>query len=91
MKPRTETSQYLAPGNNRLRTRAIRTLLAEDSPLLMALLARIASRNQRVFIVGSATDGRKALWNTIQEFFPDDLEPNDAEPKHLYESLTTVE
>jgi CheY-like chemotaxis protein len=144
-------------------TRLIRTFLAEDSPLLMMLLARIVSKNQRVFIVGAATDGRKALGNAstlqpdlvitdlhmpgmdgaevtrrlkqlpnppiifvvtsddtpeararsmaagadaflvkagnlaprllsaIQEFFPDDLEPNDAEPKHLCESLTSVE
>jgi CheY-like chemotaxis protein len=129
----------------------------------MALLARIVSMNQRVSIVGSATDGRKALWNAstlqldlvvtdlhmpgmdgaeatrrlkqlpnppvifvmtgddtpeararcmaagadaflvkaanlvpqllsaIQEFFPDDLEQNNAEPKHFRETLTTVE
>jgi hypothetical protein len=128
----------------------------------MALLARIVTKNQRVFIVGSATDGRKALWNAstlqldlvvtdlhmpgmdgaeasrrlkqlpnppiifvvtsddtpearakclaagadvflvkagnlaarllsaIQEFFPDDLEPNDAQPINLYESVTPV-
>jgi CheY-like chemotaxis protein len=31
------------------------------------------------------------LLSAIQEFFPDDLEPDDAEPKHLRESLTTVE
>jgi hypothetical protein len=129
----------------------------------MALLARIVTQNQRVFIVGSATDGRKALWNAstlrldlvvtdlhmpgmdgaeatrrlkqlphppiifvvtsddtpeararctaagadvflvktgnlasrllsaIQEFFPDDLEPNDTEPQYLCESLTAVD
>ena len=163
MKPGIEKSQCSTSGNNCLPTRTIRTFLAEDSPLLMALLARMVSMNQRVSIVGSATDGRKALWNAstlqldlvvtdlhmpgmdgaeaarrlkqlpnppiifvvtgddtpeararclaagadvflvkagnlaarllsaIQEFFPDDLEPNDAEPKHLYESLTTVE
>ena len=163
MKPRIEKLQCSAPGNNCLSTRTIRTLLAEDSPLLMALLARIVTKNQRVFIVGSATNGQKALWNAstlqldlvvtdlhmpgmdgaeatrrlkqlptppiifvvtsddtpeararclaagadvflvkagnlaprllsaIQEFFPDDLEQNDAEPKHLRETLTTVE
>jgi CheY-like chemotaxis protein len=120
----------------------------------MALLARIVSKDKRVSIVGSATDGRKAVWNApalqpdlvitdlhmpgldgaevtrrlkqlpnppvilmatgddtpearaksraagtdtfvvkggnfaprllsaIQEFFPDDLERNDAEPKN---------
>jgi CheY-like chemotaxis protein len=129
----------------------------------MTLLARIVSKNQGVSIVGSATDGRKALCNAstlqldlvvtdlhmpgmdgaevasllkqqpnppivfivtsddtpetqtrslaagadaflvkagnlaprilsaIQEFFPDVLEQSDAEPIHLYESLTTVE
>ena len=162
MKPSIGKLQCPEPGNNCLPGRAIRTLLAEDSPLLMALLARIVTKNQRVFIVGSATDGRKALWNAstlqldlvvtdlhmpgmdgaeatrrlkqlpnppiifvvtsddtpeararctaagadvflvkagnlaarllsaIQEFFPDDLELNDAEPKYLCESLTTV-
>lgn len=130
--------------------------------MLMALLARIVSKDKRVAIVGSATDGRKALANAstlgpglvvtdlhmpgldgvevtrrlkqwpnppivfivtsddtpdararsiavgadafllkagnlaprllsaIQEFFPEDLEPNDAEPQYLYEPVTTV-
>jgi len=31
------------------------------------------------------------LLSAIQEFFPDDLEQNDAEPKHLCETLTIVE
>ena len=163
MKTRIEKSQCSAPGNNCLPTRTIRTFLADDLPLLLALLARIVSKDKRVAIVGSATDGRKALCDgstlgpdlvvtdlhmpgldgaevtrllkqspnppivfiltsddtpeararcmaagadvflvkagnlalrllsVIQEFFPDDLEPNDAEPKHLCESLTTVE
>jgi len=163
MKTRIEKSQCSAPANNWLPTRTIRTFLADDSPLLMALLARIVLKDERVSIVGSATDGRKALYNAstlgpdlvitdlhmpgldgaelthrlkqlpdspvvlvvtsddtpagwakcmaaganaflvkagnlaprllsvIQEFFPDDLEPNDAEPKPLRESLTTVE
>jgi CheY-like chemotaxis protein len=163
MKTRIENSQCFAPGSNCLPSRPIRTFLAEDSPFLMALLARIVSKHQRVFIVGSATDGQKALSNAsmlqpdlvitdlhmpglegaevarrlkqlpnppvifvatgddspearakslaegadlflvktgniaprllsaIQEFFPDDLEPSDAEPKYLCESLTTVE
>ena len=41
--------------------RTIRTYLAEHMPLLMVLLARIVSKDERVVIVGSATDGRKAL------------------------------
>ena len=163
MKTRIENSSRSVPRDSRSPNRTIRTFLAEDSPLLMALLARIVTRNQKVFIVGSATNGQKALWNAstlqldlvvtdlhmpgmdgaeatrrlkqlpnppiifvvtsddtpearakcmaagadvflfkapnlapkllsaIQEFFPDDLEQNDAEPKHLRETLTTVE
>ena len=163
MKPRIEKSHCSSTGNNCLPTRPIRTFLAEDSPLLMALLARIVLKDKRVFIVGSATDGRKAVCNApalqpdlvitdlhmpgldgaeaarrlkqlpnppiifvvtsddtpeararclaagadvflvkagnlaarllsaIQEFFPDDLNENDAEPKHFHERLTTVE
>ena len=63
MKTRMEKSQWSPPGNYSLPTRTIRTFLAEDSPLLMALLARIVLKDKRVFIVGSATDGRKAVCN----------------------------
>jgi len=163
MKTSIEKSQCSPPGSNCLPTRTIRTILADDLPLLLALLARMVSKDKRVAIVGSATDGQKALCNAstlgpdlvvtdlqmpgldgaevtrllkqssnppivfivtsddtpeararcmaagadvflvkagnlaprllsaIQEFFPDDLEPNDADPKHLRESLTTVE
>jgi DNA-binding NarL/FixJ family response regulator len=145
-----------------LSRRVIRTFLAEDTPLLMVLLARIVSKDERVVIVGSATDGRKALCNAtslapelvisdlhlpglegadvtrrlkqrpnppivfvvtsddtpgartrslaagadaflkkdghlapqllsaIQEFFPDELDPSDAESTHLYERLSPV-
>ena len=162
MKTRMEKSQWSPPGNYSLPTRTIRTFLAEDSPLLMALLARIVLKDKRVFIVGSATDGRKAVCNAptlqpdlvitdlhmpgldgaeaarrlkhlpnppiifvvtgddtpeawarsmaagadaflvkagnlvprllsaIQEFFPDELDSNEAAPKHLRETLTTV-
>jgi DNA-binding NarL/FixJ family response regulator len=163
MKTSIEKSHCSRPWNDCLPTRTIRTFLAEESSFLMALLARIVSKNPRVSIVGSATDGRKTLCNAstlqldlvvtdlhmpgldgaevarllkqqpnppivfvvtsdgtpeaqartlaagadgflvnagnlasrllsaIQEFFPDDLEPDDAEPKHLRKSLTTVE
>jgi len=30
------------------------------------------------------------LLSAIQEFFPDELDPNEAAPKHLRETLTTV-
>src|SRR4030095_14193911 len=63
MKSRIEHSQRSVQRNCRLSNRTIRMFLAEDSPLLMALLARSVSKNERVLIVGSATDGRKALGN----------------------------
>jgi DNA-binding NarL/FixJ family response regulator len=163
MKTRIEKPQCSPPGNDCLPTRTIRAFLAEDSSFLMALLARIVSMDKRVSIVGSATNGRKAVCNAsalqldlvvtdlhmsgldgaevarllkqqpnppivfivtsddtpetqarslaagadaflvkagnlaprllsaIQEFFPDDLEPNDAEPKHLCESAPPLQ
>ncbi len=42
----------------------IRTFLAEDSPLLMTLLARSLLKDERVFIAGCATNGRKAIENS---------------------------
>jgi DNA-binding NarL/FixJ family response regulator len=63
MKNRIKNSQRSFQGNSRLSNRTIRTFLAEDSPLLMALLARIVSQDERVLIVGSAADGQKALCN----------------------------
>ena len=56
-----EKSHCSAAGNNGLPTRTIRTFLADDVPLLLALLAKIVSKDRRVAIVGSASDGRKAL------------------------------
>ena len=161
MKTNIGESQYSAPEVNCLPTRTIRTLLADDMPLLTMLLSRIVSKDKRVAIVGSATDGRKALsdastlgpdlvvtdlrmpgldgaevtrrlkqlpsppivfivtsddtpearaacmaagadvflgkaanlvpqlLSAIQEFFPDDLEPDDAEPKLLHAAWRT--
>ncbi len=63
MKTRIEKSRCFPPGNNSLPTRTIRAFLAEDSPFLMVLLARIVAKDKRVSIVGSATDGRKAVCN----------------------------
>ena len=37
---------------------AIRTFLADDSPFVVALLTRVLSKDSRIGIVGSATDGR---------------------------------
>ncbi len=59
MRMRIERSQQ--PANNPLPTRTIRAFLAEDSLIMMGLLARIVSKDERLAIVGSATDGRKAL------------------------------
>jgi CheY-like chemotaxis protein len=67
MKTSIENSPRSVQGAGGLSHRAvrpIRTFLAEDSPLLMRLLAGILSKHQRVFIVGSAPDGGKALHNT---------------------------
>ncbi len=162
MKAGIENSHSSVPQDSRLSSRTIRTFLAEDNPLLMALLARIVSKDERVFIVGSAVDGRKAVCNAptlqpdlvitdlhmpgldgaeftrrmkqrphppivfvvtsdempeararclaagadvflvkgdklitrllsaVQEFFPDELDENDAEPKHFCERFATV-
>lgn len=61
MKTRFKSSQRSVPRGGGLSNRTIRTFLAEDDPMLMALLARIVSQHERVFIVGSAGNGRKAL------------------------------
>ena len=63
MKTRIENSPRSVPHDSRLSHRTIRTFLAEDSPLLMALLARIVSKDKLVALVGSAADGRKAVCN----------------------------
>lgn len=163
MKTKIVSFQRSVPRAGRRRDRIIRTVLAEDDPLLLALLARIVSKHKHVFIVGAVGDGRKALGyavslqpdlvitdlnmpgmdggeltrrlkqlpnppvvfvataadsreararclaaganaflvkagnlaprllSAIQEFFPHDPEPNDAEPQHPCETLTTVE
>ena len=39
----------------------IQTFLAEDSPLVTSLLARILAKDERIIIAGSAADGWKAL------------------------------
>lgn len=49
------------PKIDALATRAIRTFLADDSPFLLALLARVLAKDERITIVGSATDGRRAF------------------------------
>lgn len=61
MKTRIEDSRRSAPRDGGLSNRTIRTLLAEDQPLLMALLARVISTHERVFIVGADTHGEERL------------------------------
>ena len=63
MRMKTKEHLPLTWKNGALTPRPIRTFLAEDAPFLMTLLARIVSKDERVSIVGSATDGRKALRN----------------------------
>lgn len=48
--------------NRSLRT--IRTFMVDDSPFVLVLLARILARDERVLIVGSATEGQKAFQST---------------------------
>lgn len=61
MKTRFDTSIWPALKAHRFPVRTIRTVLAEDSPILMCLLARFVSRDRRTSIVGMATDGRRAF------------------------------
>ena len=61
MSTRTVTRVMLAPKADRFPARTIRTLLAEDSPVMMMLLARTLTRERRTFIVGAACNGQKAL------------------------------
>lgn len=56
-KPSRTRTTHVVPPNDR----PIRAFLAEDCPLLMVLLARLLARDRRISIVGSATDGQKAL------------------------------
>lgn len=61
MKSRIQNPPGSARHSHRLFPRIIRTFLAEDSPLLMTLLARSLLKDERVFIASCATNGSKAL------------------------------
>jgi DNA-binding NarL/FixJ family response regulator len=61
MKMKTTEQPSLSPRDDDLADRPIRTLLVEDSAVMMVLLARTLSKDKRTFIIGSASDGRKAL------------------------------
>jgi DNA-binding NarL/FixJ family response regulator len=52
--------------------------------------ARGLAAGADAFLV-KAADLVPQLLSTVREFFPDDLEPNDAEPTQLRETLITVE
>jgi DNA-binding NarL/FixJ family response regulator len=58
---KTKTKIQSPPNNDEFTGRAIRTFLADDDPFVLALLARLLARDPRITIIGSATDGRKAL------------------------------
>jgi DNA-binding NarL/FixJ family response regulator len=70
MKSRIEKLPGSVPENRNSPSRVIRAFLAEDSPLLMAWLARIVCRDARITLVGSAPDGRKAF-NNASVLVPD--------------------
>ena len=61
MNTRTVTRVTPAPKDDRFPARTVRTLLAEDSPVMMMLLARTLTSDRRTFIIGAACNGRKAL------------------------------
>jgi DNA-binding NarL/FixJ family response regulator len=61
MKTSIDNSPGSIPRAGGVSNGAIRTFLAEDSPLLMKWLAVTLSQHHRVFIVGAAPDGRKAV------------------------------
>lgn len=58
---KTSNEKQCAPKNDGLATRTIRVFLADDSPFILTLLARVLAKDKRVRIVGSATDGRRAF------------------------------
>lgn len=49
------------PGSLNNAPKSIRTFMLDDSPFMLALLARVLARSKRITIVGSATDGRQAF------------------------------
>lgn len=42
---------------------SIRTFLADDNPFVLAMVARLLTKDPRIAIVGSAADGRKAFYS----------------------------
>ena len=47
--------------NEGLPNQIIRTFLADDSPFMLGLLSRILAKDDRIILIGSATDGEKAV------------------------------
>jgi len=58
---KTKKKPFPAQKNDEPTIGPIHAFIAEDSPLTMALLTRILSKDKRIKIVGSATDGWEAL------------------------------
>ena len=50
-----------APSKNHSTGGMIRTFMLDDSPFVLALLARVLAKNKKITIVGSATDGGRAF------------------------------
>jgi DNA-binding NarL/FixJ family response regulator len=61
MKAKTGKQPCPGPQSEGSAARTIRTFLVDDDPLMLALLAQLLSRDERMVIVGSATDGRNAF------------------------------
>jgi DNA-binding NarL/FixJ family response regulator len=58
---KTKKGSFPAPIKGEFKGRNIQTFVAEDTPVMMSLFKRILSKDERITIVGSAFDGRKAL------------------------------
>jgi len=56
-----KTKRQICPTAKDDDSKTIQTFLAEGSPLMTSLLARILSRDERIVIAGLANDGWKAL------------------------------
>jgi DNA-binding NarL/FixJ family response regulator len=61
MNTNNEKPSWPAPRNDDLATHTIRAFLADDSPFILSVLARILAKDKRITIVGSASDGRQAF------------------------------
>lgn len=58
---KTKSDIQSSPDRDQFAGNTIRAFLVDDDPAIMVLLARLLERDQRITIIGSATDGRKAF------------------------------